>query len=265
MTIVELTDALNLTGTKGDWTGFVQPGYDVFGIPHGGYMAALGAHAILKASQAPDLFTVTTHYLRKASFDRIKFRVDKIGASRRFATWSATGTQGDKTVIYAIASVGDRDQLQGPTTQVFELPPLPPEDALTQPSGREDQTVTAPGIAERGALRLEKETLAFSEGRTTRDAVFRGVVDFTPADQLAALIACDIMPPVAWNLLGPKGWVPTLELTAHVRARTGPGPWRIQAETRFITDGFLDEDALVMDQAGRLIVQARQLARWTST
>lgn len=37
----------------------------------------------------------------------------------------------------------------------------------------------------------------------------------------------------------------------------------VVATTDHVTDGFLDEDALVHDSTGTLIVQSRQLARWT--
>ena len=37
----------------------------------------------------------------------------------------------------------------------------------------------------------------------------------------------------------------------------------VEASTRHVADGFLDEDALVLDADGRLVCQSRQLARWT--
>ena len=92
----------------------------------------------------------------------------------------------------------------------------------------------------------------------------RAVAESVPADQLGALLACDITPPAAWNALGARGWVPTVELTAHVRARQGVGPLSVRAWTHHVQDGFLEEDALVHDADGRLIVQSRQLARWTA-
>jgi hypothetical protein len=49
-----------------------------------------------------------------------------------------------------------------------------------------------------------------------------------------------------------------------VRARTGVGPLSVRATSRHVTDGFLEEDALVHDAEGRLMVQSRQLARWTA-
>jgi len=37
----------------------------------------------------------------------------------------------------------------------------------------------------------------------------------------------------------------------------------VEVDTHHVQDGFLEEDALVRDATGRLVVQSRQLARWT--
>ena len=255
--IVSLSDALALTEDGDDWVATVQPGYDVFGIPHGGYLAALGAHAVLQASGQPDLFTITTHYLRKAKFAPMRLSVHPTGASRRFGTWSATARQDGDVVLAIMASVGDRSQIAGPRWYRREAPELPSSSLMGA------RLPSAPPIAERANLMLDRTSAAYIEERQATDARLAGTVDFTPCDQLAAIITCDIAPPAVWNVLGAKGWVPTVELTAHVRARPAPGTMKWVAETRYIADGFLEEDAEVFDSTGALVVQSRQLARWT--
>jgi hypothetical protein len=69
----------------------------------------------------------------------------------------------------------------------------------------------------------------------------------------------DALPPVTFNL-GAPGWVPTLELTAYVRARPAPGPLQIRQRGRLVVDGRLDEVCDVWDSEGRLVAQATQLA-----
>ena len=64
-----------------------------------------------------------------------------------------------------------------------------------------------------------------------------------------------------WRQMGLTGWVPTVELTVHVRCRPAPGPLRVSITTRNLAGGFLEEDAEVWDSAGRLVAQSRQLAR----
>lgn len=61
--------------------------------------------------------------------------------------------------------------------------------------------------------------------------------------------------------MGLSGWVPTVELTAHIRRRPAPGPLRVAITTRNLAGGFLEEDAEVWDFEDRLVAQSRQLAR----
>jgi hypothetical protein len=61
--------------------------------------------------------------------------------------------------------------------------------------------------------------------------------------------------------MGLEGWAPTLELTAHVRAKPAPGWLRVRVSTRNFAGGLLEEDAEVWDSRGRLVAQSRQLAR----
>jgi hypothetical protein len=74
------------------------------------------------------------------------------------------------------------------------------------------------------------------------------------------LLAVDALPPVSLDL-GLGGWVPTLELTVHVRARPASGWLRLTHSTRNFAHGYLEEDAEVWDSSGRLVAQSRQLAR----
>ena len=240
----------------------VHPGYDVFTIPHGGYLAALAGGAVLAATEQPDLFTITTHFLRKATEGPMQFEVDIVGGSRRFTSVHARASQDGETILSVIASVGDRSGMQGPSWQRTEPWAAAPED-LAPPAGSEGLPFQPPNIAARFALRPDTPSFAFASGEVTGDATLRARLDVDEPDQLAAIVACDVTPPAVWNALGMQGWVPTIELTAHVRSRPAPGPMTVVATTDHVTDGFLDEDALVHDSTGALVVQSRQLARWT--
>lgn len=87
-----------------------------------------------------------------------------------------------------------------------------------------------------------------------------GLADGREPDPLALLLAVDALPPTAFEL-GLHGWVPTLELTVHVRALPAPGPLRVAITTRNLAGGHLEEDAEVWDSDDRLVAQSRQLAR----
>ncbi len=265
----DLHTALALERDGSDLVGQVHEEWDVFGVPHGGYLLALAGNAVLDATGAPDLFTVTTHYLRKAATAPIRFHVTEVGGSRRFTTVTATALQGGEIVLSVMASVGDRERLEGPSWR-RDRPWDPSAARLTPRAGTPEMAALQsegfrpPRVAELAGERIDVATLGFAGGAPDGSGEVRAIVEDVPADQLGALFACDVTPPAAWNALGVAGWVPTVELTAHVRARTGRGPLSVRAGTHHVTDGFLEEDALVHDATGRLMVQSRQLARWTS-
>lgn len=265
------TDSLALAvavegGDGGELTGRVHDGWDVFGIPHGGYLAALMGNAVLQATGRPDLFSLTVHYLRKAAVGPITFEVAEVAGSRRFTTVTAVARQRGAVVLSTMASVGDRTAIEGPEWSVASAPVLA-EAQLSPPAGDPLLGYDTPAVAARLALRIEAASALFARGETGAEARLRGVLTPSPGevtDQLLALVACDLTPPAVWNALGMSGWVPTVELTAHVRARPAPGPLTVDVQTTHVSDGFLNEDALVFDSGGALVVQSRQLARWTS-
>ncbi len=75
-----------------------------------------------------------------------------------------------------------------------------------------------------------------------------GCRDGEPVDTVALLCALDAFPPTIFNADLPVAWTPTVELTAHVRARPAPGWLRCRFTTRFVTGGFLEEDGEIWDE-----------------
>jgi hypothetical protein len=56
------------------------------------------------------------------------------------------------------------------------------------------------------------------------------------------------------------GWAPTVQLTTYLRRRPAPGWLRIQASSTEVGHGWFEEDHLVLDSTGQVVVQSRQLA-----
>jgi acyl-CoA thioesterase len=56
------------------------------------------------------------------------------------------------------------------------------------------------------------------------------------------------------------GWVPTIELTVHLRARPAPGWLLGQFSAEDLRDGRVIENGALWDSRGALVAQSRQLA-----
>ncbi|WP_395308410.1 thioesterase family protein [Mycobacterium sp. AMU20-3851] len=83
-------------------------------------------------------------------------------------------------------------------------------------------------------------------------------------DVLFALLCGDVSAPVTFGV-SRFGWAPTVQLTAFLRARPADGWLRVLCTTTQIGQEWFDEDHVVVDSAGRIVVQTRQLALVPST
>ncbi len=117
-------------------------------------------------------------------------------------------------------------------------------------------------ILEHVEVRLEPGSMGFATGRPAGRGELRGWLAlpdgeaFTPTSLLFAL---DSFPPATLDVER-TGWVPTLELTAYVRALPAPGPVRVLQRAQLVDGGRFDEACFVWDRTGRLAAQGTQLA-----
>jgi acyl-CoA thioesterase len=220
----------------------------------------MAARALVTASGRPDPVTVSAHYLAPGKPGSVRIATQILKQGRRFATGTATMYSGDRPLLAVLGTLGDLSMADGPELVDGAPPDLPsPEDC--QPAAPAD--AFAPPFRGKVDLRLHPDDASFATGRRSGEPQMRGwfrLPDEEPVDTLALLCAVDAFPPTAFNVRLPVAWTPTVELTAHVRARPAPGWLRCRFSTRFVTAGFLEEDGEVWDSAGRLVGQSRQLA-----
>ena len=233
--------------------------------PNGGYLLAVALRAISDELAHPDPLTVTAHYLRAPVPGPVDIEVEKVREGRTLSTATARMIQGDRDVMRVIAGFRDVAAADGSTRYLAQAPDLPPVEPCVPGSSRGPGGIYV-SVADRFEYRIDPATIGWAIGRPSGDAAIRGYVRFADGremDTLALPLLVDAMPPPVFDL-GTAGWVPTLELTVHVRGNPAPGWLRMFVTTRFITDGDLEEDVEVWDSQGALVAQARQLARLTS-
>ncbi|MER6673489.1 thioesterase family protein [Streptomyces sp. NPDC000983] len=246
----------------------LSDGWTIINAVNGGYLLAVLGRALADALPHADPFTVSAHYLTASQPGPAVVRTSVLRSGRTLSTGQASLLQYDEQGreverIRVLASYGDLDALPDDVRTTALPPAIPP---MGQCFGPQDSPAPIPGssaITDRLMIKLDPATLGWALGAPSGKGEMRawfGLADGRDADPLSLLLAVDALPPTAFEL-GIKGWVPTVELTVHVRSRPAPGPLRISVTTRNLAGGFLEEDAEVWDSADRLVAQSRQLAR----
>ncbi|MFD4411477.1 thioesterase family protein [Streptomyces sp. NPDC058475] len=246
----------------------LSAGWTIISAVNGGYLLAVVGRALADALPHSDPFTISAHYLTASRPGPAVVRADVVRTGRTLSTGQASLFQYDDEGreverIRVLASYGDLDALPDDVRTTAKPPAIPPID---QCFGPQDAPAPVPGssaIADRLFLKLDPATLGWALGAPSGKGEMRswfGLADGRDADPLSLLLAVDALPPTAFEI-GLSGWVPTVELTVHVRSRPAPGPLRVSITTRNLAGGFLEEDAEVWDSADRLVAQSRQLAR----
>jgi hypothetical protein len=242
----------------GSYSAELAPQWAVGDRPHGGYLLAVLARAALQATgdDAPDPLAVSAQFYRPPRFGPATVAVSVRKKGRTVTFVNAVLEQDGQPCVDATVTCGRLPDGPVHHSDLVEVPAEPPADAL-DPAGRIDVF----RLAKVCHLRLDPATAGFVLGRSDLPPRLRlwTCPVGQPPDPLFALVAGDISPPVVFNL-GRSGWSPTVQLTALLRARPAPGWLRVHAECRALHGTWFDEDLQVVDSAGRLVCQARQLA-----
>lgn len=246
----------------------LSAGWTIIGAVNGGYLLAVLGRALADALPHDDPFTISAYYLTASQPGPAVVRTDVVRTGRTLSTGQASLFQYDDEGreierIRVLASYGDLDSLPDDVRTTAKPPAIPPIDQCFGPQDAPGPVPGGSAIADRLFLKLDPATLGWALGAPSGNGEMRswfGLADGRDADPFSLLLAVDALPPTAFEM-GLKGWVPTVELTVHIRCRPAPGPLRVAITTRNLAGGFLEEDAEVWDSADRLVAQSRQLAR----
>lgn len=256
----QFDDEIHLDPIASDqFAGHVHSAWNIGNNPNGGYLMSIAAAALRKRlPQHPDPLTITTHYLRPGAADEdCTVNTQLIRSGNSLSTIRASLVQQDKARLEVLAACGDLGISHEPMLTIAP-PDLPPPDECIGRKG-EDQGVFLP-IMNRLDIRLHpEESRPGGYGRAQISGWIR-FLDDRPPDALSLLLFADAFPPSVFSLLGVVGWVPTIELTVHIRRRPAPGWIRAQLQTLDIVDGRMIENGALWDSEGHLVAQCRQLS-----
>ena len=264
------------SGEPGVYDAALGEGWRIGGGVNGGVLLAIAGRALAgelgtadgDRPAHPDPLAISAYYLSPGVPGPATVRTSVVRRGRAVSTGQASllqddGAGGELERVRVLATYGDLGSVDGDITTSASPPDLPPPERCVSAAQAPPDFLKHASLLQRLDMRLDPATTGWAVGKPSGNGIIRGwlrMADGREPDPLLLLLAVDALPPVAFEL-GLPGWTPTLELTAHVRARPAPGWLRVSLTNRTLAGGFLEEDAEVWDSEGRLVALSRQLAR----
>ncbi len=237
---------------------------------HGGAMLALCAHAARTAcagqSAGGEPVAVSASFLWAPDPGDMRLVTSIRKRGRRISVVDVELMQGDRTAVHAVVNLGEPEHFP-PGGHAAPLLSANPVVDLMAPEPPDDVAPIGPGHPLAGLVHLGEGCdvrpllSTMQPGTGGRPPMIqmwarpRGVAP----DALFALMCGDLSAPVTFAV-DRTGWAPTIQLTTFLRALPADGWLRIIATCMEIGHDWFDEDHIVVDSLGRLVVQARQLA-----
>jgi acyl-CoA thioesterase len=245
------------------FTAGISHRWDTVGPPNGGFLLALAARGLAEAVPFPDPITVTGHFFRPARHTPVELHVERIRAGKAHASAMVRLDQDGKEILRALGTFSDLAAGAGGDRSDARPPALPPpEECLPvrelQPRQWDDLPGRMPELYRAIDVRLARPERR-EVGEIARLEGWMRFFDGRDPDVAALPLLADAFPPAVLDV-AESVWVPTVELTVHVRGRPAPGWIAASFRTRFLRDGYFEEDGELWDSTGRLVALSRQMA-----
>ncbi|MDZ4264403.1 MAG: thioesterase family protein [Mycobacterium sp.] len=262
------TDAMALS-TSGDgvYEGLLNEHWTIGPKVHGGAMLALCANAArTEFASGPDSgdvepIAVSGNFLWAPDPGPMQVVTTVRKRGRRVSLIDVELNQGGRTALRAAITMGTPEHHVPPLLSVNPVIPLmtPEPPPGLEPIGPGHSMADIVHLAHGCDIRPSLTTF------TRRPDGGMPVIEYwvrpkgTPPDVLFALLCGDVSAPVTFGV-NRFGWAPTVQLTAYLRARPADGWLRVLCTATQIGQDWFDEDHIVVDCEGRIVVQTRQLA-----
>lgn len=233
------------------------------GLVNGGVLLAVAARAMAAATGRPHPVTITGHYLAAVRPGPLTVATEVLREGRHAFARALVHDGTGAPVLATTATLTDLTAVEGMTLDLGALPPMPPPDGLIPWPPDDGDDTRAPNVFGLFRHQVVPSGFGWAMGQPGGEAVVESWA--TPArgdwDPLDLLVLVDVYPPPVFNAGMPFAWVPTLELTVQLRGLPHVDePLACRFWTSSVTHGYLEEDGLVRDAAGRLLAVSRQLA-----
>lgn len=276
MSSTRFADAMALTPVSVDadtatFDGELNEHWTIGEKVHGGAMLALMAKAARTSlgGQGVEPIAVSGSFLWAPDPGGLRAGCTVRKRGRRINVVDVELNQGERTAVRAVVTLAEPEHDVAPLLSVNPVIPLmPPEPPPgLEPIGPGHPMADVVHLAHGCDIRPSLTTMQpreANDGEESRSAE-APVIEYWvrprqgAPDVLFALLCGDVSAPVTFGV-NRFGWAPTVQLTAYLRGMPADGWLRVMATTMQIGQDWFDEDHVVVDCEGRIIVQTRQLA-----
>jgi hypothetical protein len=254
-----------VAGGPGHFTADVNPEWTIVGKPNGGYLLAmLGGAAAAVTTHHPHVIAASAHYLHSPDPGPLRFETEVLRTGRSASQVRARMRQDGQPCVEAILTTSRLGTTAAPYWDrgVPDMGHRGFEDCPRLIAAHPRREAAWRSWS-RSTCDWSRAADGFTEGHPSGRGELRGwlsLPDGESFDTTSLLFAVDAFPPATFEIEF-SGWVPTLELTAYIRALPAPGPVRVLQRAHLIDDQRVDEVMLRLGwSAGRLVAQGTQLA-----
>ncbi len=245
----------------GGWVTVPTSDWNIGENANGGYALSSALRAAGAEVGHPDPLSVTTHFLRPLQPDGTAAEIDVeiVKQGRSTSVVRSTLRHRGRETLTLLAVFGDLSvpASSAPGSLTIERPAIPTPDECLDRSKLE-QGVDLP-ILGRLDVRIHPERARHA---ASDDAVVEGWIrlsDGSPPSVAALVLFADAFPPSLFPKFGRVGWVPTVELTVHVRRRPAAGWTQARFECDDLAEGRMIETGTLWDSTGAVVARSRQL------
>jgi Thioesterase-like superfamily len=250
------------TGDAHDYTADLDGQWSVVSKLNGGYLLAVLATAAVDAAgpDHPHPTAVTAQFVASPEPGPAEVSVRIRRRGRTVVQLHAELRSGGACCVEALVTCGRLQPAAAPYWSDVRPPELPPEeDCVPMPADGSGRPMP---IFDAISVLMDPVTAGFAAGRPSGTGGMTAWLRIPPdrPDPAALLVALDTLPPATFDLGVTAPWVPTLQLTAYLRALPAPGPLRVRQRARLVGADRVDEECDVWDSTGALVASAFQLA-----
>jgi acyl-CoA thioesterase len=256
-------ETLSLKKSDDLWEANITNNWSINKIPNGGYLIAIAARILKEKLPHKDPLTITGHYVHRTEHGPIDCHTEILNTGKNFSTGLVKFIQNGIERIHFTATYTDFSKHTGISHYEGEAPELPPpDDCVQMPSFGQYS------LYDQVDLRMVPESAKWMEGKLEETSEITGWIKHhnkDETDRFTTLLFADAFPPPIMARIGIVAWVPTLELTVHLKKPPAPGYLKCRFSSRFLTKGILEEDGELWDRDGELVAVSRQIAQLRMT